>query len=431
MDSTMRTDADIPSWFTEAGASIMTRLEALSRHSSETDALTRLYLTDAHRDSLVMVSKWMREAGLSTRLDEAGNLIGRREGRTPGLPALLLGSHIDTVRNAGKYDGPLGIVAAIEAVARLEDTPMPFAIEILALGDEEGVRFPSALTGARAFAGTLDPAVLAATDAEGVTMRAALEAFGCAADRISTAARARSDVVAYLELHIEQGPVLEAEGLPVGVVTAIAGAERHVIEVTGIAGHAGTVPMDLRHDALAAGAEMVLAAERIARETPDLVATVGQMTALPGAVNVIPSGARFSLDIRSPSDTVRQDAVVRLFGTWQEIAARRGVKLTGKKSFEEAATPCAPALMALLDDAISRIGIPRRHLPSGAGHDGLAIASLCPIGMLFLRCRGGISHNPAEEITEEDAGLAACILADTLRHFDPASFAIDVPHLKD
>lgn len=431
MNSMTRAAPDLPVWHREAGARIMARLETLARHSSEADALTRLYLTDAHRDALATVSAWMREAGLTVRQDEAGNLIGRREGRVPDLPALLLGSHIDTVRNAGKYDGPLGIVAAIEAVARLDDTPLPFAIEVLAFGDEEGVRFPAALTGARAFAGTLDPAILSATDAEGVTMRAALEAFGCPADRISAAARCRSDVLAYLELHIEQGPVLETEGLPVGIVTAIAGAERHVIEVTGMAGHAGTVPMALRHDALAAGAEMVLAAERIALETPDLVATVGQMTALPGAVNVIPSGARFSLDIRSPSDAVRRDAVARLFGSWQDIAMRRGVTLTSRKGFEEAAAPCAPALITLLGDAVARAGLPGRYLPSGAGHDGLAISSLCPIGMLFLRCRGGISHNPAEAITEEDAGFAACILADTLRYFDPAPFALHAQHMKD
>ncbi|WP_287991446.1 allantoate amidohydrolase [Acidiphilium sp.] len=431
MDSLTRAAARLPAWRGEAGARIMARLDALARHSSEADALTRLYLTDAHRDALATLGAWMREAGLAVRQDEVGNLIGRREGTAPGLPALLLGSHVDTVRNAGKYDGPLGIVAAIEAVARLNDTPLPFAIEILALGDEEGVRFPAALTGARAFAGTLDPATLAATDAEGITMRAALEAFGGSPDQIAAAARHERDVLAYLELHIEQGPVLEAEGLPVGIVTAIAGAERHVIEVTGVAGHAGTVPMALRHDALAAGAEMVLAAERIARETADLVATVGQMTALPGAVNVIPSAARFSLDIRSPSDAVRRDAVARLFMHWREIAARRGVTLSSRKNFEEEAAPCAPALMALLDAAVTRAGVRVRHLPSGAGHDGLAIASLCPIGMLFLRCRGGISHNPAEAIAEEDAGLAACILADTLRHFDPAPFASHAQTIKD
>lgn len=431
MDRTRRADANLPIWRVEAGARIMARLDALARHSSEADALTRLYLTDAHRDALATVGAWMREAGLAVREDEAGNLIGRREGVTAGLPALLLGSHIDTVSNAGKYDGPLGIVAALEVVVRLGDAPLPFAVEVLALGDEEGVRFSAALTGARAFAGTLDASVLAMTDADGVSMRAALEAFGCTPDDIFAAARTRSDVLAYLELHIEQGPVLEAEQLPVGVVTAIAGAERHVIEVSGIAGHAGTVPMELRHDALAAGAEMVLAAESMARETPDLVATVGQIVAMPGAVNVIPAGARFSLDIRSPSDAVRRKAVARLFGTWREIAARRGVTLASRKSFEENASPCAPQLMALLDEAIARAGIPRRHLPSGAGHDGLAIASLCPIGMLFLRCRGGISHNPAEAITEEDAGLAACILADTLLRFDPAPFVTQAKYSKD
>lgn len=407
-------------WTGDAAARMMARLDALARHSGTPDALTRLYLSPAHREAAATVAAWMREAGLAVWIDALGNVVGRREGAEPGLPALMLGSHIDTVRDAGKYDGALGVVAAIEAVARLGDAALAFAIEIVAFGDEEGVRFPAALTGSRAVAGTLDPSVLAVTDADGMAMRDALAAFGGAPDDIASAARAKGSVLAYLELHIEQGPVLEAEGLPLGVVSAIAGAERHVVEVTGIAGHAGTVPMGLRHDALAAAAEMVLAAERIGHDTAGLVATVGQMAALPGAVNVIPSGARFSLDIRSPTDAVRRSAVEQLFGAWREIAARRGVGFGSRKSFEEAAAPCAPALMAALDAAVARAGLPVRHLPSGAGHDGLAMAALCPIGMLFLRCAGGISHNPAEAIRAEDAGLVVAVLADMLRHYDPA-----------
>ncbi|MHB1302057.1 MAG: allantoate amidohydrolase [Acidiphilium sp.] len=417
---TLTTETPPASSAGDTAARAMARLEALARHSEAPDALTRLYLSPAHREAAATVAAWMREVGLAVRLDAVGNVIGRREGAEPGLPALMLGSHIDTVRDAGKYDGALGVVAAIEAVAHLGDAALAFAIEIVAFGDEEGVRFPAALTGSRAVAGTLDPTVLAATDADGMAMRDALAAFGGAPDDIAAAARAKGSVLAYLELHIEQGPVLEAEGLPLGVVSAIAGAERHVVEVTGVAGHAGTVPMGLRHDALAAAAEMVLAAERIGHDTAELIATVGQMTALPGAVNVIPSGARFSLDIRSPSDAVRRSAVEQLFGAWREIAARRGVGFASRKSFEEAAAPCAPALMAALDAAVARAGLPVRHLPSGAGHDGLAMAALCPIGMLFLRCAGGISHNPAEAIRAEDAGLAVAVLADMLRHYDPA-----------
>lgn len=414
-------------WCHEAAARMMERLESLARHSDAPHALTRLYLSPAYREALSTLSTWMREAGLEVRLDAACNLIGRREGAQPGLPTLLLGSHLDSVRNAGKYDGPLGIIAAIEAVARLGQISLPFAIEVAAWGDEEGVRFPTGLTGARAFAGTFDPAVLALTDEDGVSMRQALEACGGAPDHIEATAQNPSDYLAYLELHIEQGPVLESENLALGVVSAIAGAERHIIEVSGVAGHAGTVPMALRRDALAAAAEMVLAAEQIGQETPDLVATVGQMNILPGAVNVIPAHVRFSLDLRSPSDAIRMQASGRLFAAWQEIAQRRGVTITFQRTYDVAATLCAEGLMKLFDDALARAGLPLRHLPSGAGHDGLAIATLCPIGMLFVRCRGGISHNPAEAITEEDAGVAVSVLTDAIQHFLPATLLSIAP----
>ena len=235
-----------------------------------------------------------------------GNVVGRYEGVEPGLPALLLGSHIDTVRNAGKFDGNLGVIAAISAVASLHRRfqRLPFAIEVLAFGDEEGVRFPVTLNGSRAVAGTFDPAALEVRDADGITLHEALKQFGCDPAGIAGVARRTADVLGYVEVHIEQGPVLEAEDLPVGIVTAINGASRFTIEVTGVAGHAGTVPMHLRQDALAAAAEMVLAVERAAQDTPGIVATVGKLEALPGAVNVIPSGAKLSLDLRSSSDNL-------------------------------------------------------------------------------------------------------------------------------
>lgn len=405
-----------------AGSRIAERLDRLATHSAAEGALTRLYLTGSHRAAAQTVAEWMAEAGLTTRMDAAGNLIGRRDGARHGLPALMLGSHLDTVRDAGRYDGALGVIAAIEAVSLLGDAAdtLPFALEIIAFGDEEGVRFPAALTGSRAVAGTLDPSVLDVTDEDGIAMRDALATFGDLPPDIGSAARRPDSVLGYLELHIEQGPVLEAEDLPVGIVTAIAGAERHVVEIAGVAGHAGTVPMDLRHDALTAASEMILAAETLARETEDLVATIGQIAASPGAVNVIPSGVRFSLDIRSPHDSIRHDAVAHLFARWQDIAARRAVSLTSRKTFEESAAQCDPSLTAALDDAVARAGLPIRHLPSGAGHDGLAMAALCPIAMLFLRCRGGISHNPAESILADDAGQAAIILADAIRHLAAA-----------
>jgi allantoate deiminase len=404
------------------GAMLMARLDALARFSSEKDALTRLYLTPEHKAAALQVQAWMGEAGMAARIDAVGNVVGRYEGREPGLPALLLGSHIDTVRNAGKYDGNFGVIAAIEAVAELNRAGerLPFAIEVLAFGDEEGVRFPVTLTGSRAVAGTLDPAALDAEDAERVSVREALQQFGCDPFHIPEIPRRKQDVAGYVELHIEQGPVLEAEGLPVGVVTAINGASRFTVDVQGVAGHAGTVPMNLRKDALAAAAEMILAVERAGIDTADLVATVGRIEALPGAVNVIPSGARFTIDIRSPDDAVRQDAIARLERKFRDIADRRGAGVTLARSYDEPAAVCAPWLVEQLAAAVARAGIRPLRLPSGAGHDGLAMVSLCGIGMLFVRCKGGISHNPAEAITAEDAGVAVAVLVDFLRHLAPS-----------
>jgi allantoate deiminase len=405
-----------------AGQAVMTRLDELARFSSERGALTRLYLSIEHKAAALQTQAWMQQAGMKAHIDAVGNVVGRYEGREPGLPALMLGSHIDTVRNAGKYDGCFGVVAAIQAIALLHEAGerLPFAIEVVAFGDEEGVRFPVTLTGSRTIAGILDPAALDAEDADRISVREALQQFGCNPMEIPRIPRRREQVLAYCELHIEQGPVLEAERLPLGVVTAIAGASRFTIAVEGVAGHAGTVPMSLRQDALCAAAEMVLEVERTARETEQLVATVGRIEATPGAVNVIPSGAGFTLDIRSPSDAVRAEAIGRLTEAFERVAAQRRVGLDIRKSYEEPAATCHSALIEQLEAAVGRVGSRPLRLPSGAGHDGLAMVALCPITMLFVRCKGGISHNPAEAITTADAGVAVRVLADFLRHFDPA-----------
>ena len=402
------------------GARVMRRLDELARFSSEPDALTRLFLTPEHKAAAAQVAAWMREAGMDAELDAAGNTVGRYAGAAPGAPALLLGSHIDTVRDAGLYDGNFGVVAAIEAVATLcaSGERLPFAVEVIAFGDEEGVRFPVTLTGSRAVAGILDPAVLDAQDAEGVSLREALRRFGCDPCALPGVARRREEVLGYVELHIEQGPVLEAEGLPVGVVTAISGASRFAAEVEGVAGHAGTVPMRLRRDAVAAMAEMVLAVERTATETPDLVATVGWVEASPGAVNVIPARARFTIDLRSPDDGARGGATNRLERDLRAVAARRGVGLALRTHYDAPAVVCAPPLVEALERSVARLGVRPLRLGSGAGHDGLAMAALCPVGMLFVRCEGGVSHNPREAITEADAGVATRVLLDFLRTFD-------------
>ncbi len=403
------------------GAVVMARLDALADFTETPGQLTRLYLTPEHKAAALQVRVWMEEAGMTARMDAVGNVVGRYEGTEPDARALLLGSHIDTVRNAGKYDGNLGVVAAIQAVAELHarGLRLPFAIEVLAFGDEEGVRFPVTLTGSRTVAGVLDVGALDAEDAQGVSVREALQRFGCNPFEIHEVPRRKDEVLGYVEGHIEQGPVLEAEGLPVGVVTAIAGASRYTVDVAGVAGHAGTVPMRLRRDALTAASEMVLAVERLAHGTEDLVATVGRIEALPGAVNVIPSGARFTLDVRSPKDAVRRDAVALLERELHEIARRRGVTVQIGKSYDEAAATCAGWLIEQLEAAVTRCGVRPLRLPSGAGHDGLAMVALCPIAMLFVRCKGGISHNPAEAITPEDADVAARVLVDFLSRFQP------------
>ena len=408
---------------TGLGAAVMARLEALAGFTEVPGELTRLYLSPAHKAAALQVKHWMVQAGMEATIDAVGNVVGRYEGTAPDMPALLLGSHIDTVRNAGRYDGTLGVVAAIQAVAELNSSGerRPFAIEVLAFGDEEGVRFPVTLTGSRAVAGRLDPAALDAEDANRVSVREALQQFDCNPFEIPDVPRRREDVLGYIELHIEQGPVLEAEGLPVGVVTAINGASRFLVDLTGEAGHAGTVPMALRRDALAAAAEMILAIERRGAATPELVATVGLIEALPGAVNVIPGAARCTIDIRAPADGVRAEATLDLERELAAIAERRGVGMAMRRTYDAPAAACAPWLVEELEGAVTRTGIRPRRLPSGAGHDALAVVDLCPIGMLFVRCKGGISHNPAEQVSADDAGAAVGVLLDLLRHFEPAS----------
>ncbi len=403
---------------TSLGAEVMARLDALARFSADADGLTRLYLTPAHAAAARQVATWMEEAGMSVRVDAAATVVGRYEAATQGAPTLLLGSHIDTVRNAGRYDGNLGVVTAISAVKALQRSRPAPALRgrgagLRRRGGGALPRHPHRRAGA---AGLVRPDFLEARDRDGISIAQALAEFGCDPDGVTRLARDPASVLGYLEVHIEQGPVLEDADLAVGIVTAIAGASRLVVTVEGRAGHAGTVPMALRRDALAASAEMVLAIEAEANGTPDLVATVGQIEVLRGAVNVIPALTRFSLDLRSPSDAVRHAALSRLDAAFTAIAARRGVTVTTQGSYDEPAAACAPGLMDALSDGIARLGLSPLRLASGAGHDGLALAGLCPIGMIFVRCAGGLSHSPAESVTEADVDVATRLLVDVLRH---------------
>ncbi len=389
---------------------VMEWCDILGNYSEEPDRLTRPFASEAMRQANEAVAKWMRDAGMTVQRDAIGNLIGRYEARVAGAKTLLFGSHLDSVRDAGKYDGPLGVMIALAGVERLHQRKarLPFAIEVIGFADEEGLRYHSAYLGSRAITGTFDTEALQLTDANGITMAEAIRAFGGNSDPAALRTRRwhRDDLIGYCEVHIEQGPVLEARNLPIGVVSAIAGQSRITVGFTGEAGHAGTVPMALRHDALCAAADLVLTVESVARNLPGLVATVGQLNVQPGASNVIPGQVTLSLDVRHQDDMVREQACRQLEERAREIGQARGVSYNWQVLQEHHAVPCAPHLTQLLAQAIEKLGYSLLSLPSGAGHDAAVVAELTDIAMLFVRCRGGISHNPAESVTQEDVAIA-------------------------
>ena len=392
---------------------VMERIEALARWSEEEGILVRRSYSDAIRRANAEVAAWMRGAGMAVRQDHAGNLIGRYEGDRAPAKTLLLGSHLDTVRDAGNYDGPLGVLIALACVERLHDRSqrLPFGIEVLCFADEEGLRFGSSYLGSKAVAGAFDQAYLSLADAAGVTLAEAMRAFGGDPEALAASRREPADLLGYCEVHIEQGPLLEQHDLPVGVVTAIAGQSRINVSFEGEAGHAGTVPMRLRRDALCAAAEFVLAVEALALERPGLVATVGQIAAHPGTSNVIPGLVSLSLDVRHAADEQRREAARLLRERARQIGAVRQVMVTWQPLQESRAVPCAPKLMALLEQAIRAAGYDVHRLPSGAGHDAVAMADLTPVAMLFVRCLHGISHNPAESVAVEDVAVAIEVLS--------------------
>jgi len=405
-----------------AGREILARAEALSRHSDSPVHYTRTWLSPAHRAAAAQLAEWMREAGMAVRADGAGSVIGRYEGLAPGAKALVTGSHFDSVRNGGKYDGVLGILVPLACVADLhrQGLRLPHAIEVVAFADEEGARFQTSFLASRAFLGQFDPALRDRRDADGVGFDEAMRAAGLDPAAIAAEARDPATIAAYVEVHIEQGPVLLEAGLPLGVVTVIAGGTRHRVTVTGAAGHAGTVPMASRRDALAAASEMVLAVESRARTGGGLVGTVGVLEVREGTGNVIPGHVEFTVDIRSGDDAVREAAERDVFARFEAIAAKRGVAVATRRNHAVRATPCSPRLQSLLAEGVSAAGVPVRRLASGAGHDAMVLASATEVGMIFVRCgAGGVSHNPAETVGAEDAGLAVAALGDFLRRFRP------------
>jgi allantoate deiminase len=412
---------------THYASRVMQRADSLGSISEEPDRLTRRFATPAMRQANELAAGWMREAGMSVRRDNIGNIIGRYEeqgARGEGLgneqseplaprpsylaPTLIMGSHLDTVRDAGKYDGPLGVLVAIACVERLHELGerLPFAIEVVAFADEEGLRYHTSYLGSRVLAGSFDPTYLDLADEDGITIDEAIRAFGGGPDVLAHDKRSGEDLLGYCEVHIEQGPVLEAEGLPVGVVSAISSQTRLNLHFNGEAGHAGTVPMRLRRDALCAAAEFVLAVEALAREQEGLVATIGQASVEPGASNVIPGHVSMSLDVRHIDDATREQACNQLREQAEQICARRQVALEWQHLQSSLSVRCAPRLTAMLAQAIETAGYTPRYLPSGAGHDAVPMSGLTDVAMLFVRCKGGVSHNPAESVAVEDVAVA-------------------------
>ncbi|MEY3481574.1 MAG: hypothetical protein RIQ71_2349, partial [Verrucomicrobiota bacterium] len=361
----------------------MRRCDELGLVSEEKGRLTRTFASPAMREANALVGSWMREAGLTVRQDVAFNLIGRRVSKRRGSKTVMIGSHLDTVRNAGKYDGPLGVLLGVAVAARLRDVALPFHLEVLGFSDEEGVRYQTTYLGSRAMLGLLTKKDLQIIEEKG----------------IGKARRPRGEFLAYLEAHIEQGPFLEEQNKPLGVVTAIAGQTRISVDLTGRAGHAGTTPMNLRRDALCGAAELILAAENIG-----VIATVGQCEVTPGASNVIPGLVSLTLDVRDADDVRRKAACAKLKREALRITKRRGLRLHDWKIVQE--TPSVrmdPAMTRILRRAAGRV-VPA--LPSGAGHDAAVMARACPAAMLFVRCKGGVSHHPEESVEISDVAAA-------------------------
>lgn len=402
----------------DRGDMAQTRLTAVSACSLPGKGVTRLPFTEQHRQALAFMTEWMRTAGMEVTLDAAGTLIGRRPcGGTGKTRTFILGSHQDSVRNGGRYDGIMGVVLACLAVEKaIADGWEPdFAIEVHAYADEEGVRFPTALLGPRALAGSVDMAVLDLADEHGTSLREALDAFGGDAEAVPALKREPEEILGYLEAHIEQGPVLENDGLPVGIVTSICGIERNRITISGQTGHAGTVPMQGRRDALVAASHIISELTARAQARDELRATFGTLTLLPGAVNQIPETVTLSLEIRSPDDAERQafSAMARDFAA--ETAAASGCTAAMRQSYAQPAQDCHSVFIDKLEEA-SRAHLGRsRLLPSGATHDASAMAALCPVAMLFLRCRGGVSHVPEEYASAADMGVAISVISQFLK----------------
>ncbi|MGK9220497.1 MULTISPECIES: allantoate amidohydrolase [unclassified Microbacterium] len=409
-----------------AARRVMARCDELARISADRGAITRVYLSPEHARVNAFADAWMREVGMTTRQDAAGNQLGLLPAADPDAPVLMLGSHLDTVIDAGRFDGIVGVLMAIEVVRILRvasadggwRSPFPFGIEVAAFADEEGTRFGRALLGSSAVAGTWDDAWWDLEDADGITLRDAHRAFGLDAAAIRDAARAPGQLVGYLEAHIEQGPELDRRDEPLAVVSSIASARRFQVVVEGEARHAGGTPYDMRRDALLGASEAALAVERICSSEHHIIGTVGQLEALPGAVNVIPGETRMSIDLRGEFDGARDRVWERISRELDEIMGRRRLRWHAREVHSAPALFCAPLLQDVVREGIraSVASAEPASLFSPAGHDGMTLGALTDVGMLFLRNADGISHHPAESVLGGDVALGIRALAEAVAH---------------
>jgi allantoate deiminase len=398
----------------ESAKKVMWQCDQMAEFTAMQGGLLRAYLTPEHTQAHQQLGVWMQRAGLESWQDSVGNQWGRKISENPTLPTLIIGSHSDTVSNAGKYDGNLGVLIGLEALNVLADVDLPFHVDVVAFADEEGTRFNTTLIGSSSVAGCFQANWLKVKDAQGVTMAEAMKQFGLQANIAGDDARTKKDTLAYLEVHIEQGPVLEERDLAVGVVTGIAGAKRYQFTLKGMAGHAGTVPIDMRQDALCGASEMILAIERYATKY-DVVATVGRCDVRPSAVNVIPGEVKFTLDIRSLTQDILELSIVDLFAQMQNIAQRRNLQIKSKQLYQAQAVPCAENLQALWGEVVEKhTGETAFYLASGAGHDAMVMTNITDVGMLFVRCEKGISHHPREQVLQQDVAVALNCLIDMI-----------------
>ena len=392
---------------------LMSRADELAAYTEEPGGITRRYGTEPLARVMEIVDHWMQDAGMTTRRDAIGNLYGLLPGANEDTPRLLIGGHLDSVRDAGRYDGILGVLSAIATVEHLQASggTLPFAIEVVAFADEEGVRFHSLYLGSSSASGTLPAEILDVTDADGITVRDAISAFGFDPEGAITGTLPDHHYLGFVEAHIEQGPRLEAADLPVGVVSGIVGTRRAYLDVYGVAGHAGTVAMEDRHDALTTTAAIILEIERVAREIEDARATVGELSVKPGASNVIPGEVRISLDIRHPNGDMVDEIYDRIRTASGAIAAERQMEIAWRTGQKVDGMVCDSRLNSALSSAVSAAGHEPLELFSGAGHDAAALSRIMPVTMLFVRCKDGISHNPAESITTADAAATIDVLS--------------------